>query len=132
MNKIQEVRNRLAEIKARSERATPGPWKADTGVRGDCVVWGPNGRFLLNAQAEPHWREYPGETRSVSFDVDARDVEFIAHNREDVPALVEALEGVLTAMDELDEARASGGIYTYGQIQQKIREAVEGVLGGTS
>lgn len=86
---------RLDEIQERWGEATPGPWVADVGVRGDCVVWGPNGRFLMNAQAEPHWREYPGETRSVAFDVDRRDVTAIAHARMDVPALVSALRGVL-------------------------------------
>ena len=78
----------LGEIEARVNAATPGPWKGDTGTRGDCVVWGPNGRFLMNMQAEPHWLEYPGEKRMVSFDVDRRDAEFIAHAREDIPALL--------------------------------------------
>lgn len=91
---MTDVTTLLAGIKALEEAATPSPWKADTAVRGDCVVWGPNGRFLMNAQAEPHWLEYPGETRSVSFDVDARDAEFIAAARTDVPRLVAALEAV--------------------------------------
>lgn len=83
--------NRLAEIEARLNSATPGPWVADTGVRGDCVVWGPNGRFLMNMQSEPHWLQYPGETRLVSFDVDRRDAEFIAAAREDVSYLLAEL-----------------------------------------
>jgi hypothetical protein len=82
---------RIFEIEARLNAATPGPWTADTGTRGDCVVWGPNGRFLMNMQAEPHWIEYPGEKRSVSFDVDKRDAEFIAAARDDVAYLLAEL-----------------------------------------
>jgi len=89
----------LDQIKARLQAATPGPWEADTGVRGDCVVWGPNGRFLMNAQAEPHWIEYPGEKRSVSFDVDRRDAEFIAHARTDVPALLALVRAQQAKLD---------------------------------
>jgi hypothetical protein len=83
--------SRLDEIQTRAEAATPGPWQPDTAVRGDCVVWGPDGRFLLNQQAEPHWLEYPGEKRSVAFDVDRRDCEFIANAREDVPWLIDQI-----------------------------------------
>ena len=90
----------LAPIRERLAAATPGPWKADTVVRGDCVVWGPNGRFLMNAQAEPHWLEYPGEKRYVAFDVDKRDVQFIANARTDTARLLAALDGVLALPHE--------------------------------
>ena len=104
---MSEITERLDAITARLEAATPGPWKADTGTSGDCVVWGPNGRFLMNMQAEPHWIEYPGETRMVSFDVDKRDAEFIADARTDVAYLLDlarkqagALEAVAGVIDE--------------------------------
>lgn len=84
----------LEPIRATLAAATPGPWKADVGVRGDCVVWGPNGRFLMNAQAEPHWLEYPGEIRKVSFDVDRRDAAFIASAPVTVARLLAAVEAV--------------------------------------
>jgi hypothetical protein len=82
--------SRLDEIQARADAATPGPWEADTVQRGDCVVWGPNGAFIANHQAEPHWLPAPnGAKRAAAFDVDKRDCEFIAHAREDVPWLIE-------------------------------------------
>lgn len=84
----------LEPIQERLDAATPGPWKADVSVRGDCVVWGPNGRFLMNAQAEPHWLEYPGETRMVSFDVDRRDAVFIAAAPTDTARLLAAVKAV--------------------------------------
>lgn len=98
---------RLDAIKDRLDAATPGPWVADTGTRGDCVVWGPNGRFLMNMQAEPHWLEYAGETRSVAFDVDKRDATFIANAPADVAYLlsvVEAQAAQITKVRELAES----------------------------
>jgi len=110
-----ELTARLDAIQARATEATPGPWKPDTGVRGDCVVWGPNGRFLMNMQAEPHWIEYPGEKRSVSFDVDARDARFIAAAREDVPFLLDLArkqQAALDAVRELHVAEGNGNCIT--------------------
>ena len=99
----------LDAIQRRADKATPGPWKADTGTRGDCVVWGPNGRFLMNMQAEPHWIEYEGEKRSVSFDVDARDAEFIANARTDIPALLALVHSQQATIDRvLNLANSSG------------------------
>jgi hypothetical protein len=75
------LRRAAAKIREVSGAASPGPWEADVEVRGDCVVWGPNGRFILNAQAEPHWIEFPEgwpTKRSVAFDVDRRDTHHIA------------------------------------------------------
>lgn len=103
---MTDLTDRFDAIASRAEEATPGPWEADTGTRGDCVVWGPNGRFLMNMQAEPHWIEYPGEKRSVSFDVDARDARFIAAAREDVPFLLDLArkqQAALEAVRELAE-----------------------------
>lgn len=94
---MNEYLDQLREI---AQNATPGPWSADVGVRGDCVVFGPNGRFLLNAQAEPHWLEYPGETRSVAFDVDRRDCTHIATF--DPPTVLDLIERVEAAERALD------------------------------
>ena len=93
---------RVGEIENRLAAATPGPWKADTATRGDCVVWGPNGRFLMNAQAEPHWVEYPGEKRAVSFDVDRRNCEFIAHAPADVAYLLAELRKAQEALGRVE------------------------------
>ena len=114
----------LGEIEARVNAATPGPWKGDTGTRGDCVVWGPNGRFLMNMQAEPHWLEYSGEKRMVSFDVDRRDAEFIAHARTDIPALL-AMVREQRAVIERVKALVEGPHDGWGLIpQRRIRAAL--------
>lgn len=71
--------DRLAEL---GQAATPAPWIADTATRGDCVLFGPNGRFVSNAQSEPHWVPLPdGSKREAMFDVDRRDTEFMAAAR---------------------------------------------------
>lgn len=85
------LRRAAARIREVSGAASPGPWDADVEVRGDCVVWGPNGRFILNAQSEPHWIEFPEgwpTKRSVAFDVDRRDTQHIALWSPDVAELV--------------------------------------------
>jgi len=117
--------DQLAAIEARTDSATPGPWEADTGTRGDCVVWGPNGRFLMNAQAEPHWIEYPGEKRSVSFDVDRRDAEFIAHARTDVPALLAMVREQRAKLDRVLKLAHWAGKQGWTIPVKALRNAVE-------
>jgi hypothetical protein len=81
----------VAAIRAALSKATPGPWKADVAVRGDCVVWGPNGQFLLNVQAEPHWLPAAdGSERNPAFDVDRGDAELIVLLRNNAEALLDA------------------------------------------
>ena len=103
--------SRVDDIRERAEAATPGPWEPDTAVRGDCVVWGPNGQFLANHQSEPHWLpDAKGRNRQVAFDVDRRDCEFIAHAREDIPYLLAEVERLeREKADVWDEGYAEGG-----------------------
>lgn len=107
----------LARLEALEAVASPGPWTADTTTRGDCVLWGPDGRFVANSQAEPHWTlNRDGSRRAVMFDVDRRDVEFIAAVRTEWEALsalaragehaAEALAVVSAAMDCVSEILA--------------------------
>jgi hypothetical protein len=126
---VTAARTYLAGIKERAEGATLGPWEADIAVRGDCVVWGPNGRFLMNMQAEPHWLAYPGEKRMAAFDVDARDAEFIARARTDLPRVADALLAVLAECEDM-AAQAPTEIATVRGIavilKTVIAEALEG------
>lgn len=80
---------RVDQIRERLNNATPGPWTPDVEVRGDCVVWGPDGQFIANHQAAPHWTpDVNGRKRAVAFDVDRRDCDFIANARTDVEWLL--------------------------------------------
>lgn len=93
---------KFTEVKEIVDAATPSPWVADTSERGDCVVWGPNGRFLMNMQAEPHWVPDPsGKTRAVSFDVDYRDANFVAAARHYMPRMLDAMAEVEDFLDTL-------------------------------
>jgi hypothetical protein len=123
------IEQRLAEMRDRSERATPGPWVADVQQRGDCVVWGPDGAFLSNAQAEPHWLPAPdGSKRMVQFDVDRRDVEFIAHARTDLDDLRGAVEDVLALAEEWDAIPDQVLVRRAATI--RLRRAITARLGG--
>lgn len=107
----------LRKLEALAAAATPAPWTADTAVRGDCVVFGPDGLFLANIESEKHWVPDPyGRKREVMFDVDRRDAEFIAAVRTDWEALsalarageqvTDVLAVVTAAMDCVSEILA--------------------------
>lgn len=68
------LRETAALMRESIARTTPGPWRADHTVRGDCVVWGAEDKFVTNSEAEPHWTH----TRSPAFDADKADTAHIA------------------------------------------------------
>ena len=78
--------NRLNEIEARANAATPGPWEAGCNDRHMHYVTTENEEFCQTYGPELY--------DSQGFFSDA-DTEFIAHARTDVPALVAALRAVL-------------------------------------
>ena len=72
--------SRLDAIKARAEAATEGPWRVRTDyIPGVIEVEGPTAS-----------NDYVAELSA-----DKADLEFIAHSRADIPALVAAIESVL-------------------------------------
>ena len=87
------IESRLAEIRARAEAATEGPWTAEySGEQGNCVL--PPGYQST--------REAVAVTRLLSAQPDA---EFIAASRTDLPALlaaVEAVRGLHTPIERRD------------------------------
>lgn len=99
---------RLAEIRARAEKATPGPWKwANHDCAGGLTEWieGPDGKCV------------PGIALfdCFYFEPQGSNAAFIAHARTDIPALLSAVEAlqaeVATARDtaarEMREACAA-------------------------
>ena len=76
----EEIVRSLDAIKARAEAATEGPWRVISDyIPGVIEVEGPTAR-----------NDYVAELSA-----DKADLEFIAHARTDIPALVAALEAVL-------------------------------------
>ena len=72
--------SRLEEIRKRYEAATPGPWETQsTSISGE--------RLLIT---EKH-----GTFSTRSVQMRAKDADFIAHSREDIPWLVEIVEKLL-------------------------------------
>ena len=81
--------SQLDAIKARAEAATEGPWRVRTDyIPGVIEVEGPTAS-----------NDYVAELSA-----DKADLEFIAHSRADIPAMVAAVEAVL----ELHEPEATG------------------------
>ena len=92
---------RLWEIKERCERATPGPWIINlehqremlSGRRILPAIEGPNGVMVAPLLAP----------RYSNAHISRNDAEFIAHSREDVPALVAEVERLWGLVGELRE-----------------------------
>ena len=76
----------LAEIRARSEAATPGPW--------ECIESFPPGEYALAAR--PPDEAFPLTLAVVGNDDAWEDAEantqFVAHARTDIPALLDYIE----------------------------------------
>ena len=85
----EEIVRSLDAIKARAEAATDGPWRVISDyIPGVIEVEGPTAS-----------NDYVAELSA-----DKADLEFIAHARQDIPALLAAVEAVL----ELHEPEATG------------------------
>lgn len=91
----------LDAIKARAEAATEGPWRHVETAYGESVEV-PDGEEGAQLFIESH---------GITYAWNGANAEFIAHAREDVPALVAALEAVLAIhhegvayADDVDEA----------------------------
>ena len=94
---------RLAEIRARAEAATDGPWEAqdysaDPGDEGSCITAGEPGTMRQRAVA--YAIDYPWTTPESC----AADATFIAAARTDVPELVAEVRVLTTAVNALGHA----------------------------
>lgn len=108
MNQIE-----LDEIKARCDKATPGPWEWDVIDAHKCIYlesarwkvmdftrYGMNGaapRFLVDGvmeRADSLLKSIPGKEHHEGFDnyIDHPDAQFIAHARQDIPVLLAEVE----------------------------------------
>lgn len=94
------IQAKLDEIKKRCDAATSGPWRA---MHGDSYsaypsVMRQNGpHFTLLDAAEPDGENAEADFRYPGADADA---DFIAHARTDVPALAQALEVAVKALND--------------------------------
>lgn len=100
---------RLAEIEARAEAATEGPWTADhevhrhepqgyiaiTEKRGESICDTMNASYKLSEQLE----ESDEDGRWFSEQGLAKTMEFIAHSRTDIPALVRLVRALIEVHD---------------------------------
>ena len=101
----------LAEVRARCEAATPGPWE----WAGDGLI-GTDPRFsakpsvcenVLCACDEDSGGAYSGSVAVLDMDNETNDRPFIAHARQDIPRLLAMLEDAHARIqDYQDDARA--------------------------
>jgi hypothetical protein len=112
----------LAAIKARAEAATPGPWTAAEDPT-DGGLWVMGKRPVRICDVESN-------TRSSDRLLEVGDVEFIAHARSDIPALlaeVERLRKVLA--DVLPLAKCAAGLTGHPSKSWDAYNAAKDALG---
>ncbi len=102
----------IAEIKARYEAATGGPWKLDVRWPDDVLSYGGNTVCRL---------KHPFDDMMLEGNV-ANDKDFIAYARTDIPALVEALEEAQGKLDAVEEWNKSfGGTVLYEHLARILK-----------
>ena len=104
--------SRLEDIKAREQAATPGPWVAGypDGRSPETVFMQPVFESETWEDREVNWYGYG--TEGTIFDEGghtAADAAFIAHAREDVPALLAVAEAAGRLLDDQYCPATSGG-----------------------
>ena len=114
----------LAEIRARVDAATEGPWHD----RGDVIAY--------EAPAKPNFG-WPN-TGDVAYLVNlcpapalTVDAEFIAHARTDVPRLLDAVEAVLKVLDGQKSPVCLDCMHPDCMLETDIRWAIRSALGAT-
>ena len=101
----------LDAIKARANGATPGWWQEIDDLDGG-------------------WQVHSGKGEEITGSgLPIADAEFIAHAREDVPALVAIVERVREVLLEMENLAEHGAFIRQDPyvLTEKLREAVDGV-----
>ena len=111
----------IAAIKARADKATSGPWESDAtqnegdyGSGPDCVsgfssyeVIAEKGRICdtINSDVAMVCEEYDEDGCTAFDEVGQANMDFIAHARTDIPALIAALEATEAARVKAEQER---------------------------
>mgnify|MGYP003426248844 FL=1 len=111
----------IAAIKARADKATSGPWESDAtqnegdyGSGPDCVsgfssyeVIAEKGRICdtINSDVAMVCEEYDEDGCTAFDEVGQANMDFIAHARTDIPALLAALEASKSARVKAEQER---------------------------
>ena len=102
----------LREIEQRAEKATPGPWKVESSTEGDWVL------------------DNRDDVIAGTF-VQEGDADFIAHAREDVPALIAEVRRLReTSPFSLAEIQLIRGCVTfspYGSDEGEIKRLIDNI-----
>lgn len=106
----------FAAILGREAAATPGPWAADHTE----IYRAPHGQIDIE--------QWIGETLRIDNEAGSNaDAEFIAHVREDVPALLAEVDRLRTLVDEMHAAavgHSNGPLLGYVEDMRGVRDAV--------
>ena len=88
----------LRAIRERADKATPGPW-----VRNAAVM--ANGGLLVYISQAGHHQENVAWVSTVNSDRPGEDAAFIAHARDDIPALLTEVSRLRAEIEKLQHRR---------------------------
>ena len=113
---------RLAEIRERADKATPGPWEYEHEDYVSSVYLGSANAGSYPVQRAPIHRDTDITDRQAD---EARStVEFIAHSREDVPYLLSVIDS-LTAERDHDRHRKEVAEFEREEVRAALTRAIE-------
>ncbi len=112
------TREQLKAIRDHVEAATPGPWEAGTAFCCPDCGW-------VDGPKRTVCPVYEGTKRTHT--LDANDAEFIAHAREDVPALLMEVERLQTDVDLLKSLKHGWKVLTEKAIGERDAAFKRGV-----
>jgi len=108
----EAILQRLEEIEARAEKATPGPWKWDEipedGAGRYWGLWSQN-RWLSDPEV---LGPYPEDEDCLSVEVRQADADFIAACREDLPWLCQVVRELFARLERLEAVAEAARVVT--------------------
>lgn len=114
----------LAAIRERCDAATAGPWGVENG---DVVSVGNDGTRVVEGLLR-HWTamiSQLGRTKSIETcrEYAVRDIDFIAHSRQDIPALLEEVESFHRVL-ETQKAEGEAKDRRIEELKAEVRSCV--------
>lgn len=115
----------LKEIRERCNKATPGPWKwEETEDQKSGREWGDLGEILVTQSGDEVLSANGYDYTSV--EVSKNDAAFIAHAREDIPALLAEIERLTTKVSILEDIKT--GRAAWIPVSERLPEPEQRVL----
>ncbi len=116
-----EIQARLAQIRERCDKASPGPWEAEQGKPTDHYSW------VRHVKTDGELSIQIQHIAGTAGRLVIADAEFVAHAREDIPWLLERI-GLLELVIVADRDRTMAIEERNTALARQLAEAKQGIL----